>query len=318
MRWIVVLLLVGACGFHSPPAGLDAPLPAWWDPAWPFRMRIVIDNAMPLPQDFQIGLPRDLDVAPCDGSRDAVRVVRNHLTDLPRVIDELGGDEWIWFRLAAPVAASVGPSEYWLYCGNPGAGPAPSDPAAVFDAYDSFEGTSLSAAWAQQGTVTVANGGVTVGGSNSGIHSTKAYGAGTATDFIMQASSAALGNPWFWGGFEIAFTLTAPWVIWHSHAANMIWQEENRTGQNPTAMGSRSLDTAAHLYGVEHYGTSAGFRYGNVPVGSLPYGGMISPAMHVRLHNYQSSGTVEFQMARVRKAVNPIPMVTVGEVEHEP
>jgi hypothetical protein len=40
--------------------------------------------------------------------------------------------------------------------------------------------------------------------------------------------------------------------------------------------------------------------------------------MHVRLHNYQSSGTLQFLMARVRKAVTPIPSVTVGEVEARP
>src|SRR4051812_30661496 len=99
MRWIVALLFVGACGFHAPHAGpgddggddgaIDAPSPSWWDPAWPLRMRIVIDNTVPLVQGFQIGLPRDLDLAPCDGPRDAVRVVRNHTAELARAIDEL-------------------------------------------------------------------------------------------------------------------------------------------------------------------------------------------------------------------------------------
>ena len=281
-------------------------------------MRIVIDNAVPLPAGFQIGLPRDLDAAPCSGPRSAVRVVRDHTTELARVIDELGGDEWIWFRLAAAVPASVGPSEYWLYCGNAAAGDAPSNPTDVFDAYDDFDGSTLSSAWVKQGTVVVGGGGVNVDGNNAGIYSTMAYGAGTATDFIMQATSNALGDPWFWGGFEVAFTVVAPWVIWHSHAANMVWPEELRSGTNPSTMSRKPIDTAPHLYGVEHYGTSAGFRYGNMSVGSLSYGGTISQAMNVRLHNYQSGGTIQFQMARVRKAVAPIPAVTVGEVEARP
>lgn len=331
MRWTAPLLFAAACGFHAPAAGNgdggggsgdggdsgDGGAGRWWDPAWSSRMRISIDTAVALPQGFQLGVPRDLDVAPCAGSRDAVRVVRDHATELPRVIDELEGDEWIWFRLAAPLAASAGPSEYWLYCGNPGAAAAPKSPTDVFDAYDDFVSTSLSTAWVKQGTVSVGNGTLAIGGGDDGVHSTMAYGAGTAVDFILEASSGALASPWFWGGFEIAFTVTAPWVIWHCHEPSTI-KQEIRIGSSTVAMRSRALDTAPHLLGVEHYGTSAGFRYHDAFAGSIPYGGTITQAMNVRLHNYQSGGPIQFHMARVRKAVDPIPTVTLGDVELRP
>src|SRR5262245_447276 len=104
MRWTLAFLFVGACGFGSPPGssgddnggddgsgpdGAGGPGGTWWNQAWSARMRIVIDNAAPLPAGFQIGLPRDLDAAPCAGPRSAVRVVHDHTTELARVIDEL-------------------------------------------------------------------------------------------------------------------------------------------------------------------------------------------------------------------------------------
>ncbi len=330
MRWTAALVLVAACGFRSPDSsntgdaarpgdGSDVPPGAWWDPAWSSRMRIVIENTAPLPQGFQLGLPRDLDMAPCNDSRDAVRVVRDHTDELPRVIDELGGasDEWIWFKLAAPLPAAAGASEYWMYCGNVGAGAAPSDPTAVFDAFDSFEGTTLSSAWRSQGQVSVGGGVVTLGGNNIGIHSAAAYGPGTATDFVLQASSSAIKSPWFWGGFEVGFTTAAPWVIWHATNDDMIRQEIFRTGSAVTA-NERETESGPHLYGVEHYGSSAAFRYHNEHVGSIPYGGPIQQSMNVRLQNFASGGSIQFFMARVRKAVDPIPTVTLGAVEPRP
>jgi hypothetical protein len=337
MRWTAALVLVAACGFRSPDGsggpgdggpggggddarpGTDADVISapWWDPAWSSRMRIVVNNATPLPQGFQLGVPRDLDLAPCGGPRDAVRVVRDHATELPRVIDELDGGDWIWFRIAAPLPAAVGPSEYWLYCGNAAAGPAPSDPTAVFDAYDGFEGSALSSAWRMQNQVSVGGSAVTLGGTNAGIHSVAAYGAGTATDFVLQPSSGAVASPWFWGGFEVQFTVTAPWVIWHARNPSMIRQEVYRAGPGPSTANERAIENGARLYGVEHYGTSAGFRYQNAPAGTLAYGGSIG-SMNVRVHNYQSGGTIQLLMARVRKAVNPIPAVTLGEIEPRP
>jgi hypothetical protein len=328
MRWTLAIPILAACGFDAPrlssdasigtdvPAGGDAPAAAWWDPAWPVRMRIAIDSAAALEAGFQLGLRRDLDAPPCDGPRDGVRVVRDHMTELPRVIDELGGDEWIWFRIAEARAAGTGPSEYWLYCGNAGAGPAPGDPAAVFELHDEFDGGAVSSAWRTQGGVTVGGGTVTLPGNNTGIRSDSLFGPGTATDFILQASSNALNNPWFWGGFEIGFTVTPPWVIWHSEDPNVIKQEV-ASGGNEVARNAQPLDLGAHLYGVEHLGTLARFRFRNAEVGSISYTGSINQ-MNVRIHNYQSAGAIQLLMARVRKAVNPIPTVTLGPVETRP
>jgi Domain of unknown function (DUF2341) len=339
---LALVLAAAACGFGSPQGGggdgggddgggggRDDARPgtdsgvspgAWWDPAWSARMRIAISSTVTLPMGFQLGVPRDLDIAPCNDTRDAVRVVRNHTTELPRVIDDIGGtvtDEWIWFRLAAPIAAGTGSSEYWLYCGNPGAGAPPGAPTDVFDLYDAFDGNALSGLWnAQGGQVTVMGGVVTLGTGNT-IHSKASYGAGTATDFVLQASGGAVSNPWFWGGFEIQFSVSPPWAIWHATNPNQIRQEILRSGSNASTANERTLDTGSHLYGVEHYGTSAGFRYNNVPASPISYGGAIG-SMNVRVHNYQSGGSIQISMVRVRKAIYPVPTATLEAVETRP
>ena len=76
-------------------AALDAVVhPAnWWDPAWASRMQLTISNTSTttMAAKYQVGLQRDLDLAPCTGGRDAVRIVYNNTTEIPRVIDEVGG-----------------------------------------------------------------------------------------------------------------------------------------------------------------------------------------------------------------------------------
>lgn len=303
------------------PAMRDAPpdgpvLPAdWWNASWHSRMKLTIANgsATSMAQGYQVGLQLDLDVAPCAGSRDAVRVVYG-MTELPRVIDEVGGAEWTWFPLQAAIAGGMSSDAYWLYCANTAPTAAPADPTLVFDFFDDFAGSSLGAAWASQGTVTVANGSVTIGTMNSGIHSTATYGANTAIDFMATASSGAASSPYWWGGYQTTFTLTQPWHIWYGYGgANKTQPSEYDSNQYwlGTNVG---LDTAPHIYGVEHYGATGAYRMADVIVQSRTYTAAIG-ALNLRLHNYQSGGSVSFDWARVRKAVSPAPTVAVGTVE---
>jgi len=145
MRAVVLAVLAG-CSFHPGAPGVtsggDAPVgdappvvdtpivvdaphdaagdvsshpPNWWDPAWSSRMQLTIVNgsAAALPVGYQIGFAFGLDVAPCAGNRDAVRIVRG-TTDVSRVIDEVGSPQWTWFPLQASIAAGATSTEYWL------------------------------------------------------------------------------------------------------------------------------------------------------------------------------------------------------------
>jgi len=300
-------------------AGMDvATHPAnWWDPAWSSRMQLTIMNgaAAALPTGYQVGFAFDLDAAPCAGNRDAVRIVRG-TTEVARVIDEVGAPQWTWFRLQAPISAGASSTEYWLYCGNASPSAAPKDPAVVFDFFEDFNGTTLPSAWTGQNTVTVAGGSVTIAAGNSGIHSNATYGAGVAIDYVVTASQAAADSPYWWGGFQTNFSLSAPWVIWHAvGAADAIHPSAYDTAStwNGTAV---TLDTAPHLYGVENYGDSAAFRLADVIVQTRTYAtSLAATSFNLRLHNYNSGGTISFDWARVRKAANPAPAVTAGSVE---
>jgi hypothetical protein len=300
---------------------IDGDHASWWNPSWSSRVPLSITNndATALPAGFQIGLRFDLDAAPCTGSRDAARIVYGKTSELDRVIDEVGTDEWTWFRLQAPIAPTAISTEYWLYCGNPSPGAAPQDPVAVFEFYDSFPGTTVNPAWTAQSQVTVAGGVVTMatsGAPGSGIHSNSTIGPGTAIDYIAIASSGATTTPYWWGGYQSNFSASPPWVIWHAvSGANQIHPSsyDGTSNWNGTPV---ALDTSPHLYGVEHYGDSAAWRYNDVVVETHVYGvSMAATSFNVRLHNYASGGDVSFDMARVRKAANPPPTVSVGTIE---
>ena len=295
---------------------LDAPAhpPNWWNPAWGSRMRLTISTTPALVAGYQVGLAFDLDAAPCGGNRDQVRIVYNNTTDVARVIDEVGTNEWTWFPLQAAIAAGATDNNYWLYCNNPSPTLAPKDPASVFDAWDDFNGGALASTWASAGTVTVSNGAVTLGG-NGAIHSNATYGANTALDAMATAAASSVSNPQWWLGYETTFNVSAPWIVWYAHMANQIQPSVNETGtqHNDTAA---ALDTNPHLYGVETYGTSGAFRLADTIVDTHTYTQAIG-ALNLRLNVLQGNGggTVSFDWIRVRKAVSPAPTVSVGSVE---
>jgi len=294
---------------------LDAPAhtPAWWNAAWGSRMQLTIVNGATtaMAQGYQVGLALDLDAAPCAGNRDQVRIVYDE-TEVPRVIDEVGTTEWTWFPLQAQINAGATNTSYWLYCNNPSPTVASKDPTAVFDVWDDFNGSSLATTWASTGSVSVANGSVTLSGGGA-IHSNATYGADTAIDVMATASGGQITNPLWWLGYETNFNSSAPWIVWYANSANAIHPSVNETGaehDDPTV----ALDGNAHLYGVETYGSSGAFRLADAIVKSHTYTGVIG-ALNLRLHVYQGAGSVSFDWVRVRKAVSPAPMVSVGSVE---
>ena len=296
---------------------LDAPAhpPNWWNASWGTRQRLTIGNtsATAMATGYQVGLALDLDAAPCTGSRDQVRIVYQNTMDLPRVIDEVGTTEWTWFPLQAPIASGTTSTDYWLYCSNPSPTTALSDPSTVFDVWDDFAGNALNARWTSTGTVSVANGSLTLGPSG-GVHSTATYGANNAIDGLATAANGtSITNPDWWIGFETNFNIMAPWVVWLADSANAIHPSTNETGtrhDDPSSL----LDTNPHLYGVETYGGASAYRLADVIVDSHTNTSTVG-ALNLRLHVLQMGGSVSFDWVRVRKAVSPAPTVMVGSVE---
>ena len=330
-----LLILVTACSFHPPAAvgdgggddtttdaasPLDAAPADWWDPTYRWRIPIAIANTsnITLATRFQIGLRLDLDAAPCAGSRDAIRITHDK-SEHPRYIDELGGDEWTWFRLEVAIDPGVTSNVHYLYCANPSPGAAPADPAAVFDFFDDFDGAALTSDWKAQNTVIVGGGAVRLGGAgltDSGILTTTTWPPRTAVDYIVSIANPAAAE--FWAGFQNGFPDQPPWIQWWSESPPAIRPDyASSVGDQSQFLGTPvALDTMPRLFGVEYYGTASAYRRDNALVEHHVHATPVAPAMlNFRLHNHSSTEPVQYHMARVRRAVDPPPTVTLGAPE---
>jgi hypothetical protein len=334
---VALVALLGACSFSARPAATgdgppgpdafvfrDAPSPFdaapadWWDPTYRWRIPLTITTTVALPMGYQVGLPLDLDAAPCAGPRDAIRIVRM-TAERPRVIDEVGATEWTWFQLAAPIAAGATSTEYWLYCANPSPAPAPKDPATVFDFYDDFNAPLDTNVWTSLNGVMVTNGQVVEGSGvrdNGIVTKTKTFPAKSAVDFVATASSAT--NSDWWAGFQNGTMDVAPWLHWYTKDQNAVCPDFLGVSGDTAWYGTDvGLDTAPHQYSVENYGTKSMYRLEDVPVQSHIYAPMSPPPamVNVRLWDGSSMTTVSYDWVRVRKAFDPPPTVTAGTPE---
>jgi hypothetical protein len=324
MRWALAAALLSACSFKTNERSADAPSPdavaqAWWDPAWPYRLRLTIFTQTALPLGFQLGFSPSLDAPPCTGNRDGVRVVSG-ATDLPRVIDELGATQWVWFKLTKPIAASSTSIDYYLYCGNQSPTPAMSDPAAVFDFYDAFPGSSLGSAWMSQGSVAVSGGFVQLHAPDAAISTNATLPPGNGVDFAMSADANAVSEPYFWGGFDNQFSFNDPWVRWFGgFSSGQLRGSTDLPTQSASYGTNQTFDTTKHLYGVESYDASAAFRIDDLQVDSLTYGGTLATPMNVTFYNHASgpsgNGILQIEMVRTRKVATPVPSVMLGMPE---
>lgn len=316
---VAVLALVGCSYEHGLVQDGDAPIPdasvEWWDPAYSIRIPLLIQTPTTVPLGYQVGVAVDLPASPCSGNRDAVRVVLGR-TELTRVIDGYGASDMIWFKLVAPIPAGSDVADYYLYCGNPNPTSAPADPAQVFDTFDDFDGTALGPMWSNPlGTVVVAAGSLTIPPSTNGVASQATFGVNTAVDFVGRASVGAATTPYFWAGFGNGYSFNIPWARWFGgNAPNTL--KASTADVSATDGTVRTLDTLAHLYGIEHFAGDTVYRIDNAVVESIKYGNTI-PALAIVLINHNSGGSVEFEMVRTRRAVKPAPTVTLGAPERQ-
>jgi hypothetical protein len=332
-----VLAILGACSFSARSAAtgdapregvafFDAPSPLdaapgdWWDPTYRWRIPLTIQTTAALADGYQVGLALDLDAAPCNGPRDAIRIVRVSgatATERPRVIDEVGTTEWTWFALGGALPANATSTEYWLYCANPSPSPAPKDPATVFDFYDGFTGALDTSVWTSLNAVAVTGGQLVCGGSgvrdNGIVTKTKMFPAKSAVDFVATASSTTASD--WWAGFQNGTADVAPWLHWYTKNQNAACPDFLGVSTDQPWYGTDvPLDTAPHQYSVENYGTKSMYRLADVPVQSHIYAPMSPPPamVNVRLWDGSDMTQVSYDWVRVRKAVDPPPTVTAG------
>ncbi|MBI3203805.1 MAG: hypothetical protein HYZ29_19855 [Myxococcales bacterium] len=301
--------------------------PPWWNTAHKTRLRIDVKNvaSAELAKGFQIGLavtPSSVDgaAAPWAGWR-VVRWSGGTWADLPRVIDDVGGKPWIWFRAEAPIAASATDTSYWLYAQNPAAA-APAFASSVFE-YHTFFTAWDPASWELEGGVTLDGTYVVVDGAGSGgsiRHKAKQSAPGFATDFEMTVASPLAGaSQWFCGGFQrqTDFVNTTPWALWISRAPSVI-DVENYTGglswkggNVPVAQGQ------PHVYGVERFAKKVAFRYDHGPKDASTFGSDYLTPLQMRFSAYNGS-KIKVRWARIRQASDPPPASALTTAEQHP
>ena len=317
----------GGSGGSGASGGAPSFDPPWWNTAHKTRFRIDVKNVSggELGKGFQIALPVtsasiDGAAAPWSGWRIA-RWSSGAWAELPRVIEEVAGKQWIWFRAEAPISAGVTDVSYYLYAKNPAAA-APAFASGVFEYHTFFTGWD-PASWELEGGVTLDGTYVVLDGAGSGgsiRHKAKQWAPGFATDFEMTVASPLSGSgQWFCGGFQrqTDFTNSSPWALWISRTPSVI-DVENYTGglswkggNVPVAQGQ------PHVYGVERFAKKVAFRYDHAPKDASTFGSDYLTPLQMRFSAYTGS-KIKVRWARIRQASDPPPAAAVGVAEQYP
>ncbi|MGH7294994.1 MAG: hypothetical protein ACRELB_08675 [Polyangiaceae bacterium] len=298
--------------------------PPWWDTKYASRERLTVtdDAAQSIPAGFQVGWAADVQsLATASGSYDEVRLARwdagtSAWTEIARVIDELGAHhEWVWARIAVPIAGNGSDASYYLYFGDSSPSAAPNDPSTVFDFYDPLDQGTLGAAWKTQGGFTMTGSELRLDTNQYAI-TTQTWGPGSAVDFVLRDPVYA-GR--FWAGFQLPGTFAddSPWVVWIARnvaSPAEIWPELTLDGATIWTGAHATLPTAAVLYGVDWLGDRALYRVADAVQSTGTPTAPYTDPLCVRMTN-ESASPIYVSDVRVRQAVYPTPTVATGPVE---
>jgi hypothetical protein len=131
--------------------------PAWWDEGYLDRTQLTVTTGATAPMNGYDGysVRAEVDTGTLVGAG-ALQANCNDLrvlrwdgalwTELDRHLIDCGAAATkVWFKLQADIANSASDSSYWLYHGNPAAGPGPADRNQVYLKWDDFENHPLDA-----------------------------------------------------------------------------------------------------------------------------------------------------------------------------
>ena len=134
---------------------------SWWACDWSRRMPVSVHTTGELPQGYSVKVTFDHASLVQSGLSLAtgqdVRVLHrsgSEWTEVDRVLDPVStwnqAQTTIWFATQEIVSASGTDSGYFVYAGNPAAGPAPADESKVFhfaDLFDRADSTTVGNGW---------------------------------------------------------------------------------------------------------------------------------------------------------------------------
>ncbi|HEY6035697.1 MAG TPA: hypothetical protein VIV58_15590, partial [Kofleriaceae bacterium] len=253
----------------------DAP-PDVQTSAFRYRRRLTIHNgsAMQLPSGFAIRVKVGATLATLvaagkvNADYSDLRVIGDVAGERDRIVDPATGPAppAITFALAQPLDAGATTLDYALYYGDPGAGPAPANGAAVFTIYDDFT-AGIAPFWATNDGPTATGGQLILRANHLDAIATTA-----ATDKLPLTSAVELvarvpaptsdptvqtdGTFYYWFGYQKTGTFTPvsdPWVLWIARGKSEIGPEQKspvgcEAGCEPTTL---TQNTSPHYFAIE-------------------------------------------------------------------
>lgn len=326
---------------------------SWWSCGWSRRSTLEVHATAAVAQGYSVKLVLDHAMLVSQGLSRAdgadVRVVRREgaqWIELDRVLDPVSS--WgqatttVWFGLRGWVGAGAVDAEYFLYFGNPSAGPAPSDEGKVFhfaDLFDRADATTLGNGWTvmeESATKVNVTGGAMVFETTADVSNRPVVEHGFAP--IDAGMSLRLGFRWARTGDEGTYRVhmqlgdsasmdnpppvqdmwsingVGPSLLWAGLNQGMTSHEGFGYAVGPTvhqvATATGATDIEARVSVPYH---AFGLIVGPVQAVGLPFSGGPTVLDRVRIFTWQVNqayfGSRAFDYVIVRNLVDPEPSV---------
>lgn len=291
------------------------------------RVITIVNNASTaLPAYYTIGVPfpaGDLGLAVGSGKMRSdyndLRVV-GAAGERDRMLDSSPLPSVVWFSIASPIAAGATDTSYAITYGDPNAGPAPTNGAAIFAFYDDFSGSAVDTnIWMTQGGTSVAGGLLTLPQGQMGALTTTAQDSHSTVEMrvkITDPTSPPDNNSgfYYWYGFQHTgdFTADAPWVLWIARSESIVGGEDQ--GGSCSANCTTPTwpqDKLFHIYGVERAPTLTNFDLDGVTKATSTTTN--DGALSLMIRSYLPSSDVVVDWVRAHPVIYPVPTVTLGQ-----
>ena len=308
--------------------------------AFRYRRRLTIKNGSTtqLPEGFAIRVKLGSTLASLvaagkvNADYSDLRVIGDVTGERDRIVDPASGPAppAITFALAHALDAGATTLDYALYYGDPGAGPAPANGAAVFTIYDDFT-AGLATFWAtNDGPATSAGQLILRAGHTDAIATT------AATDKLPITSAVELvarvpvptsdptvqpdGTFYYWFGYQTtgSFTPSDPWILWIARGKSEVGPEQKspvgcETGCEPTTL---TQNTSPHYFAIERDPTQTRFTMDTSA--TIAQSVTNSEDYAVMVRNFMATSDLQVDYVRARARVAPDPVAVLGSEESLP
>jgi hypothetical protein len=305
--------LAGAC---------TEPAASWWDDAWAWRRRLSITAGAALPVGFTIAARVPSSALADGGGAASLRAVVDDgdaWIDLPRVIDPLpGGDALVWIRLPAAIAAGATDASLYLYGGNPSpATPPREDPHDLFDAYLPFD--AVDEPFDTYGEPAPAlDGGEAHIYPGTQLWTVDDHAGPAAVDLSLRVAAWDAGVEVGWHDRNLGPPLEELWIGWRSVGGGAVAPHWAHTPDGAAFDGTAVVvDEGPHVWTVEWVGGRARFLHDGELDEERDLGEVVTTRMDARVAD-DGATTVYLDWMRIRGAVDPPPVVDVGDEEPRP